>query len=393
VHAMLVKGYAPGKRDDNWLMATGRAMLLSLAVVASTVVVVSCAFFAIDAGPKAPREYTSVTHCLVTQDGQNAVALWWNVPVTLSGWTHRITLHDPATEQPATTLTWPGVTPSCIAPAAAGEAIFLGDWNGSLYMLDRLTQRAQPRLIGRHRDGVTVLQASADGRHLVSLSPAAISAWDLPTQQLRWQRESGNISAIRIHPDSSRLLCGMGNGQVLEVDLFSGERTGSLLASPPPCPVHDLDVTADGKQLCVVHSTGEVRIVPGEAGGSNALAAPFCHVGWPRYARFSPCGSLLAASAASEEPSLQIWSISSGQPLATLRGHTNTVLGVAFATDGRLFSWGRDGSIRVWDALQGQLLRIIPLPAPDRIAGEAQNASRPRATARAAERKPSNPQS
>ncbi len=383
----------PDKRDDNWLAATGRAMILSLAVVATAVVVVSCVFFTLDAGPERPRGYSSVTQCLVTPDGHSAVALWWNVPVTLQGWTHRLTFHRPGAEQPATTVMWPGIAPSCIAPAAIGGAIFIGDWNGSLYELSSLTGAARPRLIGHHRDGVVSLHASADGRHLVSLSPTAMCAWDLPTKQLRWQREGGHISAARIHPDSSRLLCGLEDGQVLEIDLFTGERTGSLIASPPPWPVYDLDVTADGKRVCVVHSTGEVRIVSGEPGQSSAAPAPFCHVGWPRYARFSPCGSLLAASAKGDEPDLQVWSLTSGQPLTTLRGHTSIVLGVSFAADGRLFSWGQDGSIRVWDALQGQMLRVIPLPAPDRIASDVQNANWPRATAASSSRDARNPRS
>lgn len=380
MHAMLEK------RDDNWLIAAGRAMLLSLAVVASTVVVVSCMFFALGAGREGPHEHSSVTHCLVTNDGQNAVALWWNVPVTLRGWTHRLTLHGPGTQRPTTTLTWPGITPYCIAPAARGDAIFIGDWNGSLYQLDNLAQASLPRLIGQHRESVTALQASADGRHLVSLSPRAICAWDLPAQQLRWQFEASHVSAIRIHPDSSRLLCGMDDGRVLEIDLITGERMGSLLRHPPRWPVYDLDVTTDGKRVCVVHSTGEAWIVSGEPGESRVAETPFCHVGWPRYARFSPCGELLVTTAEAEKPVLRVWSLERRTSLRELRGHTSIILGASFAADGRLFSWGQDGSIRVWDALEGRMLQVIALSASAQLVEGAPPAVWRRATTHDAHR-------
>jgi WD40 repeat protein len=371
------------KRDDNWFTATARAMVLSLVVVVAAVVVVSGTFISLDAQRLARHDYSSITQCLVTEDGERAIALWWNVPIDLQGWTHRLTLHHTDERQPATNVMWPDIAPSSIAPAASPGVMFVGDWNGSLYEVSSLSASARPRLVGRHTGGVVAMQASADGRHLISLSPTAMCAWDLASSQLRWQSTGGYIECIRLHPDSSQLYCGMSDGQVALVDLLSGERIGSMLANPPQWPVHDLDVTPDGKQLSIVHSTGELRLVCAERGDRGADPAPFCEVGWPRYARFSPCGSLLTATAASEKPELKVWSLASGQPISTLRGHTGIVLGLAYSVDGRLFSWGQDGSIRVWDPLQGQVLRVIPLPSPNQTASLWPSANWSRASAQA----------
>jgi WD40 repeat protein len=46
-----------------------------------------------------------------------------------------------------------------------------------------------------------------------------------------------------------------------------------------------------------------------------------------------------------------------GGPVATLSGHQGPANSVAFAADGRLFSTGDDGSVRVWD-LEARGVRI-----------------------------------
>ena len=56
----------------------------------------------------------------------------------------------------------------------------------------------------------------------------------------------------------------------------------------------------------------------------------------------------------SQDGTLRLWD-SNGQPLATLVGHTGEVFGAIELNDGRLLSWGWDGTIHYWDS-NGQAL-------------------------------------
>ncbi len=52
---------------------------------------------------------------------------------------------------------------------------------------------------------------------------------------------------------------------------------------------------------------------------------------------------------------MRLWDPATGQPTATLHGHTDSVTGVALSPDGRqLASASHDGTVRLWDPATGQ---------------------------------------
>ena len=76
----------------------------------------------------------------------------------------------------------------------------------------------------------------------------------------------------------------------------------------------------------------------------------------------SPTSDLVAISPniRARDQSLKIWNTVTGQPVATLAGHTGAVHDIAFSADGtRLATAGGDGTIRIWDPESGARLLTL----------------------------------
>ena len=79
------------------------------------------------------------------------------------------------------------------------------------------------------------------------------------------------------------------------------------------------------------------------------------HTGSVLSVAWSPDGKRLAT--ASDDKTAKVWDAASGQELLTLKGHTNIVDSVAWSPDGkRLATASWDGTAKVWDAASGQEL-------------------------------------
>jgi WD40 repeat protein len=95
-----------------------------------------------------------------------------------------------------------------------------------------------------------------------------------------------------------------------------------------------------------------------EASSGQPLATLSGHTGGVRGMALSADGQLVASG--SFDGMVRLWEASSGQPLATLSGHTGGVYGVALSADGQLLaSSGDDGTVRLWEARSGTSLRTL----------------------------------
>ena len=73
---------------------------------------------------------------------------------------------------------------------------------------------------------------------------------------------------------------------------------------------------------------------------------------------FSPDGRFLASG--SQDQTVRLWEVPTGQSLKTLSGHTNKVWSVVFSPDGRLLASGSaDATIKLWDIQTGDCLKTL----------------------------------
>jgi WD40 repeat protein len=80
------------------------------------------------------------------------------------------------------------------------------------------------------------------------------------------------------------------------------------------------------------------------------------HTEWVASVAFSPAGR--QALSGSDDNTLRLWDVATGQELRRCEGHTNGVTSVAFSPDGRqALSGSGDRTLRLWDVATGQELR------------------------------------
>lgn len=114
--------------------------------------------------------------------------------------------------------------------------------------------------------------------------------------------------------------------------------------------------TPDGQRLLAGCADATLRIWSITDG--QPLAVLYGHTGVVWALALSPDGRWCASC--SDDWTVRLWDLSSGRAGHLLRGHTNVVESIAFSPDGGLLaSGGQDKTVRLWDVASGELLRTL----------------------------------
>jgi WD40 repeat protein/DNA-binding SARP family transcriptional activator len=291
-------------------------------------------------------------------------------------WDVSITGNAEVANLPAVLLFYPSVafTPDGQRLVATGPGGAITVWDGTTFAAVR-TLNTQPSLAG-----------STEPTHLPGVPPAGVDATDLTTldvssdgRLVAGARVDGTVTVLDVETaevaftvprtgENPRALDWSPDGQLLAVTDHETDaevvrildRRGRQVATVHEEPDHGISSVAfspDGERLITTRwpsdgSAGQVVIWDWEGGTTGqTLDTP------ARLARPSPTNSLIATT---NQQAADVWNLATGQHVATLEGHTGTVVNLAFSPDGtQLATASADGTIRLWDPDTGEQLLVL----------------------------------
>ncbi|KAG2737117.1 WD40 repeat-like protein, partial [Suillus brevipes Sb2] len=182
------------------------------------------------------------------------------------------------------------------------------------------------------RDGdnaVNSIALSPDGKKVVSgSSDGAVRLWDIDTCKVvkKWTGHTGRVRSVCWSRDGRRVLSGSSDGTARQWEVESGETM--------PEPIENILAsieTGHDYVYAVVYSPDTTLIATGGWHGQDV-----------------------------DEHPIKIWDAKTGKLVATLKGHTGSVLCLAWTKDGKtLISGSSDHSIRTWNTTNWQLTAVL----------------------------------
>ena len=279
---------------------------------------------------------------------------------------HGIQLVDAETGQVKRSLQ--GLTRPALSVAISpdGQTLVAGD--GTAVRLWDVGSGEVVATLEGHREEVRMVAFSFDGTTLASMDPHSVRLWDVASESLRTTLQ-GSFSSAALSPDGG-LLAGAGGDHAVRLwDVHTGQILGVLEGHTEE--VNAVAFSPDGL-LASGSEDATIRLWDTSPGAIESLSPPatlpwqavFSFEDWVNSVVFSPDGGTLASG--SGDGLVRLWDVGTGELLAALEGHTNTVHSVAFSPDGRsLASVARSSvnsnhwRIRLWDAGTGKLLHVL----------------------------------
>ena len=254
-------------------------------------------------------------------------------------------------------------SPNGMYLAAAGS---IGIW-----IYDMTTYR-EVALLTEYTGPISSISFSPDGRTIVSGSDdGSVRLWDVFSGKhiQTFTRNANRVLSVCFSPDGKMLASGGDDtseegpgfgihlrdahtGELLKVLEGNNYGTLSVCFSPDGKTLASGgDRSSDNILLLWNVDTGE----PIEVFRSHEPFGSFTSV------TFSPDGNIIAC--ASNDQTIRFWSPQTGLLLKTIIGHTESVNGVIFSPDGKLFISAAADGIRVWDANTNELIEVLLVPA------------------------------
>ncbi|MGE0142206.1 MAG: WD40 repeat domain-containing protein [Planctomycetota bacterium] len=247
-------------------------------------------------------------------------------------------------------------TPLSLVTAPTGDLFAVGDSKGGLE-LRSTADSSLLRAVDAHTDGITQIAFDATGQRLVTASyDRKVKVWTTADLSLvlEFTGHRYPVGGAVFTADGSQIASAaydIENGSVVGIVLVWSVADGTVARTlrGGAKPLTALALSPDGETLAAASWDFCLFVWPIAGGEPRALKIPDEGVynGVDAVA-FSADGKFLAAGV--RDHTARIFATASGELVATLRAHSDSVSEVAFADHGRaVVTASRDGSLEIWD--------------------------------------------
>jgi WD40 repeat protein/tRNA A-37 threonylcarbamoyl transferase component Bud32 len=239
-----------------------------------------------------------------------------------------------------------------------GRRIVSGSNDKTVKIWDATTGLETLTLTG-HRREVTSVAFSPDGNRIVSVAHDGIlKVWDAATGRETLSFKAHKFAVRVSYSPSGRQIASCGDETIKIWDAENGQEF--LTLNGDTGLVRSVAYSPDGKQIVSGGFDGSLKIWDASTGKVTLTfkghpKTPVSGVGFNSVnsVAFSHDGRQVVSC--SQDKSIMIWEVATGQEILTLKGHTRWVSSVAYSPDGKqIVSGGVDGSLKIWDATTDQ---------------------------------------
>ena len=241
-----------------------------------------------------------------------------------------------------------------------GTKILTGSYDGTAKLWNAQTGQML-REYSHMSSGKVHAALSSSGEYVVSCGPGGINLWETGTGRFLWNAGavssagSGSLKDIDFSPAGDTIAVAVGPPANAVVILSVSDGAVLRAFTGHAGSITDLKYSPDGTRLLTGSQDATARIWDVASGQTLYILQ---HPVFVSAAAFSWDGTrVVTGSRTGSSPGAgvgYIWDASSGEKLATLVGHGDTVTSVAFAPgDSAVATGSQDGTARIWDARTG----------------------------------------
>ncbi|MFN0264251.1 TIR domain-containing protein [Tepidamorphus sp. 3E244] len=275
------------------------------------------------------------------------------------------------------------------------------DWNGTARLWDIGVDSSSPRVsLSSTGAPVAMAEFAANGRALVTASGklftsglgnvvgdlSDIRVWPIEAEGSSVRTLEGSFDGYSAAPAAALAGTWSANAGLRVHRLLEHDGLQSETLSQRAPHVDGMALSADGKRLAAWAGSARVQVIETGAQGSSILLdnEGTAVTG----ATFSPDAGRLVTWSATEmigpfagpnSNVAHVWDTRTGREILQLTGHEGQVAGAVFTDEGnRVVTWSggiftSDGTVRIWDAADGTLLRTLSDDPPDDLLSASVN--------------------